>query len=189
MANTNKGKKQRVQGDRRQAEKSVGPKQLISNLPERVRRRLDILTEDNDMISVVSDAIMLLWRQRYPAPTSAPLDDPEAVSAENQPAAVTASPLTAAQATGTDKLEDRQRPAEEVVLKPKPAQFAGSVEAARPHAGSGISLEAVRTQAQDMRDAGMSLTAIATKLNALQAPTLSGSGRWHHTAVKRLLGK
>lgn len=181
MASPSKAKKQRIQGK--------GSKALLSHLPERVRRRLDILTEDQDIADVLSDAIMLLWRQRYPAPTDTAAEYPDTDLPETQPAAVAPSPLTSDQTAAT--ATERQQPAEAVVLEPEPLpqQSFEAAEEKTVDFGSDASPEAVREQAQDMRASGMSLTAIAAKLNALHAPTLSGSGRWHHTAVKRLLGK
>lgn len=187
-----KGKKQRLRNERQQT-KLTGYEHLISKLPEHVVRRLEILTEDSDTPRVISDAIMSLWQQRYPAQvtTQKEPDEPSSVVQPTAPAVLKAASGPARKAgTARKRPSTGERPA---IAQPEPVeavdQSTGSTDEANPGILPDTDSDNVREQVQAMRDDGMSLTAIAAKLNEDAVPTLSGSGRWHHTAVKRLLSR
>lgn len=187
-----KVKKQRARNERQQT-KLTGYEQLISKLPKHVVRRLEILIEDSDPPKVIGDAIMSLWQQRYPGQVSTQkeLDETSSVVQPTAPAVLKAASGSVRKSGATRK---RSSAAEKTSLaQPEPVEGADPSTAATDETAVGI-LPAgdagnVREQVQGMRDDGMSLTAIAAKLNEDSVPTLSGSGRWHHTAVKRLLRK
>jgi hypothetical protein len=185
-----KTKKQRARNEG-QKTKLTGYEDLISKLPEHVVRRLEILTEDSDAPKVISDAIMSLWQQRYPAQASTQKepDEPSSVVQPTAPAVLKGTSRSVRKAGTTRKRSSTaKKPA---IMQPEPVEATDQSATATDETVSGIlpstDAENTREQVQAMRDDGMSLTAIAAKLNEDTVPTLSGSGRWHHTAVKRLL--
>jgi hypothetical protein len=187
-----KAKKQRARNERQQT-KLTGYEHLISKLPEHVVRRLEILTEDTDTPKVISDAIMLLWQQRYPAQVSSQIGSNES-SPVVQPTAPTVLKTASGPIRKAGAARKRAPIAEKpAIAQPEPVEAVDQSVATTDETVSGIlpasDSDNVREQVQNMRDDGMSLTAIAAKLNEDAVPTLSGSGRWHHTAVKRLLRK
>lgn len=187
-----KAKKQRARNERQQT-KLTGYEHLISKLPEHVVRRLEILTEDHDMAQVIGDAIMSLWQQRYPTQMSGQLEP-----SDSSPIVRPTAPAVLKSASGPVRKAGTTRkrpstPKKPTVAQPAPIEGTDPSVAETDEAVAGIlpatDADNTKEQVQAMRDDGMSLTAIAAKLNEDAVPTLSGSGRWHHTAVKRLLRK
>lgn len=154
-------------------------------LPPEVNRRLAILTEDNDLETVLSEAVRLLWDRRYPRqPSLEPATPAAVVSAPQAPAEdkEIASPEVA---EPEPKPPVAKATKAESSAKTPPATAASEEEsiATTPAADRQVIAERVQTLHED----GLSFTAIAARLNQENIPTVSGSGKWHHGAVKRLL--
>lgn len=150
--------------------KPAKPQPLGIELPAEVKRRLDILTEENDLSTVLSEALMLLWNHRYPL----------------QPSRVQPTPGTGAQTRASVVPESVEQ---STVVEAHPVETELPVvtqEETVPPAPM-ADREVVLERIQAMRDDGMSMTAIAAQLNREGVPTLSGSGKWHHSVIKRLL--
>jgi len=168
-ADTKKAKTKRRPTEQ-QREKSA---LLASELPVEVKRRLDILTEDSDLETVLSEAVLLLWDQLYPR-------QPSRVQPTPEPSTPAEPPVPeAAEETGTAE------PVEPTEMPPS----AMAAEEETVSGASAVDREAILDRIQALHADGVSLTAIAAQLNQEGVPTISGSGRWHHSAVKRLLRK
>ena len=155
------------------------------SLPPAVSRRLAILTEDSDLETVLSEAVQRLWNQRYPrqpslepAPTAGA---PAKASPASEASAGAMSPNVAEKAIPPAAVAgDAEPPAE---TSPTAAVPEGEKGNATPATDRQAIVEQVRTWHAD----GLSLTAIAARLNRENVPTLSGSGQWRHGTIKRLL--
>lgn len=151
-----------------------GAAQLGIELPVEVKRRLDILTEDSDLESVLSEAVLLLWDQLYPRHPARI----QPVPAVSIPAETPPIPESAEETSTAESVEPTETP-------PPPPDTAKETVPSEPE----VDREAILDRIQALHTDGVSLTAIAAQLNQEGVPTISGSGRWHHSAVKRLLRK
>jgi hypothetical protein len=169
-AETKKAKTKR----RPTGQQQEGSTLLGLELPVEVKRRLDILTEDSDLETVLSAALLLLWDQRYPRQPSRVQPTPEA----GEPAETPPAPESAEESSAADLVEPTETPPSAMASEEETTSVAPMSDR-----------EAILDRIQALHADGVSLTAIAAQLNQEGVPTISGSGRWHHSAVKRLLRK
>jgi hypothetical protein len=155
------------------------------SLPPAVSRRLAILTEDSDLETVLSEAVQRLWNQRYPRQRSLALPTPTAGAPAK---ASLASEGKGAMSPNVAELE--AIPPAAVARADSPAETAPATAAADEERGTAtpaIDRQAIVEQVQAWHADGLSITAIAARLNRENVPTLSGSGQWRHGTVRRLL--
>jgi len=164
------------------------------SLPPAVSRRLAILTEDSDLETVLSEAVQLLWNRRYPRQRSLALPTPtEGAPAKASPASeAKASPASEGKgAMAPNVAEPKVIPPAAVARAAEPsAETSPATAAADEEKGTATPAtdrQAIVEQVQAWHTDGLSLTAIATRLNRENVPTLSGSGQWRHGTIKRLL--
>ena len=156
------------------------------SLPPAVSRRLAILTEDSDLETVLSEAVQLLWNRRYPRQRSLALPTPTAG------APAKASPASEGKGAMAPNVAEPKviPPAAVARAAEPPAETSPTAAAADEEKGTATPAtdrQAIVEQVQAWHADGLSLTAIATRLNRENVPTLSGSGQWRHGTIKRLL--
>jgi hypothetical protein len=156
------------------------------SLPPAVSRRLAILTEDSDLETVLSEAVQRLWNQRYPRQRSLALPTPTAGAPAK---ASLASEGKGAMSPNVAELEAIPPAAVARAAEPS-AETSPATTAADEERGTttpATDRQAIVEQVQAWHADGLSLTAIAARLNRENVPTLSGSGQWRHGTIKRLL--
>lgn len=168
---------------------------LAVNLTDRALRRLLILAETSPIDSVLSDAVMLLWQQRYPI--AFPGSSGSSADAADAAGTTIEDGLNSAEQVDGDKRDKaRELHARGMYIEDIAAELDWStdtVEAAllgidqSPPMLPVMDSSTLKEQVKTFREEGMSFTAIAQKLNDTGVPTLTGSGKWYHTSVKRLL--
>ena len=157
------------------------------SLPPAVSRRLAILTEDSDLETVLSEAVQLLWNRRYPRQRSLALPTPTA----GAPAKASPASEASAGAMRSDVAEPEAIPPAAVARAAEPSAETSPTAAATDEesgaATPATDRQAIVEQMQAWHADGLSVTAIAARLNQENVPTLSGSGQWRHGTVRRLL--
>lgn len=172
-------------------ENQTRPGRLVVDLADHAMRRLLILSEESNVQTVLNDAVMLLWEYYYPSV----LTD---IAESNELNPIIHNTLSISNASDPDKCKKAQMLhaqgmyvediAAELDWSLESVQLAlNQAESATPAEASGTTLEPLQAQVKKLRGEGMSLSAIAQKLNQNSVPTVSGSGKWHHGAIKRLL--
>jgi hypothetical protein len=175
--------KSKPQSSHQPAEHALLP--LGLTLPPEVNRRLAILIEDHDLETVLSEAVRLLWDRRYPrqpglkpATLAADASTPHAPEAAKENAASEAAePESKPPAAKATKVQSSAK-------QPSPTAASEQESAAATPA---TDRQVIAERIQTLHGDGLSFTAIAARLNQENIPTVSGSGKWHHGAVKRLL--
>jgi hypothetical protein len=156
------------------------------SLPPAVSRRLAILTEDSDLETVLSEAVQRLWNQRYPRQPSL-----EPAPTAGAPAKASPASEASAGAMRSDVAEPEAIPPTAVPRAAEPpAETSPTAAATDEESGTATPAtdrQAIVEQVQAWHADGLSLTAIAARLNRENVPTLSGSGQWRHGTIKRLL--
>jgi hypothetical protein len=158
-------------------------KGLVVALPERVMARLQILAEDSDIARVISDAVMTLWEQYY--------RKPDFTSGETEKGEVVPEPQEHDKRAKVQELHAKGIPMEDIAVELdwplESVRAALGIKEPVSEPALVVDRESVARRVKALHDKGISFTEIAKRLNAEVIPTLSGSGKWHHGSVKRLL--
>jgi hypothetical protein len=164
---------------------------LVINLNDYALRRLRVLSEKKAINTVLNEAVMSLWEHYYPAVITTPtkpnktlldvLDIPTENDKSDENKGEKARTLhvqgmyiediAAELDWSCEKVQSALTQTDELTTPTTPA----------------TDTQSLMCQIKTLREAGMSLSAIAQKFNQDNVPTVSGSGKWHHGAISRLL--
>jgi hypothetical protein len=186
-----KTQKRKISEQDKTARKQAKSRRLVINLDAHALRRLRILSEESTVNTVLNEAVMLLWEHHYPPVVTAPLEATE-VNPIVQNKGIDNDTLDRDKCKKAQTFHARGMYIEDIAAEldwscEKVQSALTQTELTTPPAPA-ADTETLKTQIKALRDRGMSLSAIAKKLNKDSVPTVSGSGKWHHGAVKRLLG-
>lgn len=186
-----KAKKQQLTPKQRRTKTQDDYRQpLMVHLTDRAIRRLLILSEESSTDTILSDAVMQLWEQYYPTVSVQS-------SADAEDGASDGDKSLSSEEINVDKCKQaRELHGQGMYIEDIAAELDWSTDAVkavllevdqtmakRPVADT----SSLREQVKMLRDQGMSFTAIAQTFNQANIPTLTGSGKWYHTSIKRLL--
>lgn len=187
-----KAQKQKAFKKLKPTKKPLKSGKLVINLNDYALRRLRVLSEEKAVNTVLNEAVMLLWEHYYPTVITTPL------TSSKDYLNVQDIPFKKDQLDWEKYKKARTLHVQGMYIEDIAAELDWSLERVKSAvtqpelttpAAPAVDSKSLTFQIRALRDAGMSLSAIAQKLNKDSVSTVSGSGKWHHAAVKRLLGQ